>query len=84
MLQRLKRKRGGQPGNKNSLGHQNALRHGRYSPRIKAERLADRRAREAEARARFQAWVAPRRATFFAAGTATSRKASSSTIGPTS
>ena len=52
MLQRLKRKRGGQPGNKNSLGHQNALKHGRYSPRIKAERLAERRAKEAEERAK--------------------------------
>ena len=28
MLERLKRRRGGQPGNKNSLGHQNALKHG--------------------------------------------------------
>ena len=59
MLQRLKRKRGGQPGNKNSLGHQNALKHGRYSPRIKAIRAAERRAREAEERKRFEAWVAP-------------------------
>jgi hypothetical protein len=59
MLQRLKRKRGGQPGNKNAVGNQNALKHGKYSPRIKAERLAERRAREAEERARFEIWVAP-------------------------
>jgi hypothetical protein len=59
MLQRLKRKRGGQPGNKNAVGNQNALKHGKYSPRIKAERLAERRAREAEERARFEIWSAP-------------------------
>ena len=45
--------------NKNAVGNQNALKHGKYSPRIKAERLAARQAAWAEERARFEAWVAP-------------------------
>jgi hypothetical protein len=40
MLQRLKRKRGGQPGNRNAVGNQNAVKHGRYSAAAKAERAA--------------------------------------------
>jgi hypothetical protein len=40
MLQRLKRKRGGQPGNRNSAGHQNALKHGRCTAAARAEREA--------------------------------------------
>ena len=39
-----KRRKGGQPNN------QNALKHGRYSPRVKAERLAAWRARHEEER----------------------------------
>jgi hypothetical protein len=40
MLERVKRRRGGQPGNRNSAGHQNALKHGRYTAAAKAERLS--------------------------------------------
>jgi hypothetical protein len=40
MLDQPKRKRGGQPGNRNSAGHQNALKHGRYTAAAKAERAA--------------------------------------------
>ena len=59
MLQRLKRKRGGQPGNKNAVGNQNAFKHGRYSPRIKAERWAQRQAEAAAERERFAEWSGP-------------------------
>jgi hypothetical protein len=42
------------------VGNFNALKHGERSPRKRAERLAERRAREAEERQN-EAWMAPRR-----------------------
>jgi hypothetical protein len=48
MLQRLKRKRGGQAGNVN------AMRHGRYSPRLRAAAVEARREEERE---RERAWT---------------------------
>ena len=47
-----KRKRGGQPNNRN------ALRHGRYSVRLKAERWAAGQAERDEARRREMEWFA--------------------------
>ena len=48
-----RRPRGGQ------IGNWNALKHGRRSPRIKAERLAARKAEWEEERKRFEQWSAP-------------------------
>ena len=53
MLQRLKRKRGGQPGNTNRLVH------GNRSKRVKAERMAARQAEWEEQRKKFEAWAGP-------------------------
>jgi hypothetical protein len=53
MLQRLKRRRGGQPGNIN------ALKSGKWSERLKAAAAEARRARAEEERKRFEAWSAP-------------------------
>ena len=39
-MQLLKRKRGGQPGNKNGVGNQNAVKHGRYTAAAKAAKAA--------------------------------------------
>lgn len=52
MLQRLKRNRGGQRGNKN------ALKHGRYSPRVRAEPRAEWQARWREKQLADAAWAA--------------------------
>jgi hypothetical protein len=46
------RRRGGQPGNTN------ALRSGKRSKRVKAERMAARRAEWQEERRKFEAWAA--------------------------
>jgi hypothetical protein len=54
-----KRKHGGQPGNLNAVGNWNALKSGKHSARLKAERWAQRQAEAAEERKRFEAWAAP-------------------------
>ena len=63
MLQRLKRKRGGQPGNKNAVGNQAAVKHGRYTAAAKAARWA---AWE-EAQHRAAEWVKSRPQTDYSA-----------------
>jgi hypothetical protein len=49
----VKRRRGAQPGNTNTL------RHGKYSARLRAIRMAERQAEQEEERRRFEAWSAP-------------------------
>ena len=52
-----KRKRGGQPGNRNAVGNQNAVKHGRYTAAAKAARLARLKEIREEERRRHAEWV---------------------------